>query len=82
MARIVTDSHPDFVRAILFIPAVELLGIQDQIFINSDATEIWLYSISSSRLSAPFLFKQSDTDFDQDAIKAEQFMLKSKRVFS
>jgi hypothetical protein len=34
MARIVTESHPDFVRIVLFIPAVELLGIQELVFIN------------------------------------------------
>jgi hypothetical protein len=35
MARIVSENHPDFVRIVLFIPAVELLGIQGQVFINS-----------------------------------------------
>ncbi len=33
MARIVSESYPDFVRIVLFIPAVELLGIQELFFI-------------------------------------------------
>ncbi len=35
MARIVTDFYPDFVRIVLFIPAVELLGIQGRVFIKT-----------------------------------------------
>jgi hypothetical protein len=49
MTRIVTDAHPDFVRIVLFIPAVELLGIHDQIFIRYIAYD--LHGIASSERS-------------------------------
>jgi hypothetical protein len=51
MARIVTDSHHDFVRIYLFIPAVDLLGIQGQIFIKK--TTLMIMIAISNRLWGP-----------------------------
>jgi len=43
MAHIVTDSYPDFVGIVLFIPAVELLGIQGRVFIKAKPMPIKSY---------------------------------------